>query len=147
MCKFTEIEDCGCKDVRKTVHYSIGHCFEDGDHSLCEPCECDCHIEEPKGCKHTEILIASRNAVVMVRAGLRDIGIVLMPMSRENNEISRHENAYDSLLTDIEEEGCNSCVYDALEPNRKSNFVQFVAEFVKNYGIEGLAKEQRDIFL
>jgi hypothetical protein len=43
MCKFTEIDDCGCKDVRKTVHYSIGNCFADGDHTICEPCQCDCH--------------------------------------------------------------------------------------------------------
>jgi hypothetical protein len=48
MCKYTEAEDCGCKDTPKTVHYFIGNCFTDGDHSRCEPCECDCHKpEEP----------------------------------------------------------------------------------------------------
>jgi len=90
-------------------------------------------IEESKGCKHTEIITASRNAVVMVRAGLSDIGIVIMPMSRENNEISKQENAYDSLLANIEEVGCYSCKYLDTDPTRESNFLQFVTEYVENY--------------
>ena len=156
MCKFIDIEDCGCKDVRKTVHYSMGTCFEDGDHTLCEPCECDCHIpqeepvepvEEPKGCKHTEILTASRNAVVSIRAGLREIGIVIMPMSSEGQEIARQENAYDALLMDIEANGCKSCEYDKADPDRDSDYLEFVAEHVEYYGVDGLMQQQRDVFL
>jgi len=97
-------------------------------------------------CKHTEILTASRNAVVMVRAGLFDIGVVIMPMSRENNEISRQENAYDALLMDIEENGCKSCAYFGVEPDRESNYLQFVSEYVENYSLQAL-RAQRDMFL
>jgi len=140
-------EQCPCeKSHLANSHYvkcqAAGEC-------ICGSCECDCHygpeepvspvetIEESKGCKHTEILTASRNAIVVLRSRVqRKLLVLENPFTSGSviGEFSKQENAYDSLLMDIEEEGCNSCVYDALEPNRKSNFLQFVTEFVEHYG-------------
>jgi len=142
-------EQCPCVEshFKGNIH---AECYKNEEHNCHErECECDCHyapeepvspvetIEESKGCKHTEILTASRNAVVALRARVQRKLLVLQnPFTSGSviGEFSKQENAYDSLLMDIEEEGCNSCVYDALEPNRKSNFLQFVTEFVEHYG-------------
>jgi hypothetical protein len=77
-------------------------------------------------CKHIEIVIASRNAVVGLRASLS-------PLSREENEeFGRRETAYDSLLMSIEVE-CLSCKADRNNPHRNSNFLAFVDEYVTHY--------------
>jgi len=81
-------------------------------------------------CKHTEILTASRNAVVMVRAGLSSIDFTLT--YKINNEISRQENAYDRLLDKIDEDGCYNCKHP--EDEKYVPFLQFVAEYVEHYG-------------
>lgn len=80
-------------------------------------------------CKHTEILTASRNAVVAVRAGLFDIDFGLT--RKINNEISRQENAYDRLLDKIDERGCDDCRYP--EDEKHIPFLQYVSDYVENY--------------
>ena len=80
-------------------------------------------------CKHTEILTASRNAVVAVRAGLSNIDFSLT--HKINNEISRQENAYDRLLDKIDEKGCDNCKYP--EDEEYVPFLQFVSEYVEHY--------------
>jgi hypothetical protein len=81
-------------------------------------------------CKHTEILTASRNAVVAVRAGLSSIDFSLT--HKINNELSRHENAYDRLLEIKDENGCYEC--NNPEDEKYVPFLQFVAEYVEHYG-------------
>ena len=80
-------------------------------------------------CKHTEVLIASRNAVVAVRAGLSKTDFSLT--YKINNEISRQENAYDYLLDKIDENGCYNCKYP--EDLKYISFLEFVSEYVDNY--------------
>lgn len=138
-------EQCLCEKE----HYANSHsvvCQKAGE-CICGPCECDCHygqkepvepvetIEEFKGCKHTELITASRNAVVGVRAGLSQIGIRIMILDGVGQEISRQENAYDALLMNIHENGCKSCKYDALEPNRKSDYLWHISVFVEEFGL------------
>ena len=82
-------------------------------------------------CKHTEILTASRNAVVGVRAGLSSIDFTLT--HKINNEISRQENAYERLLDKIDERGCDDCRYP--EDEKYAPFLQCIAEYVDQYGM------------
>ena len=82
-------------------------------------------------CKHTEILTASRNAVVGVRAGLSSIDFTLT--HKINNEISRQENAYERLLDKIDERGCDDCRYP--EDEKYVPFLQYVAEYIDQYGM------------
>jgi hypothetical protein len=91
-------------------------------------------IEESKGCKHTELIVASRNAIVALRSRVTKT-ILENPFGTRtlHNEIARAENAYDALLMDIEENGCESCKYDALNPYRESNYLMFIDDYVTHF--------------
>jgi len=87
-------------------------------------------------CKHTEIITASRNAVVALRAKVqRKLLVLENPFTSGSviGEFSRQENAYDFLLMEIEEVGCKSCKYDALDPGRKSNYLRFLDDYVTHF--------------
>jgi hypothetical protein len=135
-------KQCPCVEshFKGDIH---AECYRNEEHNCHErQCECDCHYQEeplglviePEMCRHEELIVASRNAVVGLRQGLFEAGIVLLPFSKENNEISRQENAYDALLIDIEDNGCKSCKYDEQDPNRESNYLHFIAEYVEHFG-------------
>lgn len=79
-------------------------------------------------CKHIEIVVASRNAIVGLRASLR---LSRLGASGEI-EVARRENAYDSLLMSLEEE-CLSCKADKHNPKRDSDFLLFVSEYVEHF--------------
>jgi hypothetical protein len=72
----------------------------------------------------------------MVREGLYDIGIVLMPMSRENNEISRQENAYDAALDyfKITDKSCSPCQWVRRDSQEhREDFITRLGEFVESF--------------
>jgi len=136
-------EQCLCEKE----HYANSHsvvCQKAGE-CICGPCECDCHYgqespvepvettEEFKGCKHTELITASRNAIV----GARSLAskLPLREWVLVHNEFSRRETAYDFMLMYIAENGCKSCKYDALEPNRKSDYLWHLSVFVEEFGL------------
>jgi hypothetical protein len=94
-------------------------------------------------CKHEEIVTASRNAVVALRAGLRGMTVSPEVNLRINEEFSRRENAYDFLLESIKG-ACGSCQQDFRESQHgcfeevcshlpKRDFLRFVDEFVEHY--------------
>jgi hypothetical protein len=145
-------EQCSCeKNHLANSHYV--KCQEAGE-CICGPCECDCHygpeepvepvetIEESRGCRHTELIVASRNAIVAFRSRVTKT-ILENPFGTRalHNEIARAENAYDALLMGIEENGCESCKYDALNPDRESNYlmsindnyVMFIDDYVTHF--------------
>lgn len=134
---------CSCEDS----HWANSHyvkCQKAGE-CICGPCECDCHyqeepvepvetIEESKGCKHTELIVASRNAIVALRSRVTKT-ILENPFGTKtlHNEIARAENAYDALLMDIEENGCKSCEYDKANPDRDSDYLMFIDDYVTHF--------------
>jgi len=139
-------EQCPCVEshFKGNIH---AECYKNEEHNCRErQCECDCHygledpvepvetIEESKGCKHTEILTASRNAIVALRARVTKT-ILENPFGTRtlHNEIARAENAYDALLMDIEENGCESCRLDALDPYRESDYLMFIDDYVTHF--------------
>jgi len=85
-------------------------------------------------CKHEEIVTASRNAVVALRTGLRGMAVSPEVNLRINEEFSRRENAYDSLLEGLKKQGCKSCEADRRNIFRKSDYLRFVDEYVEHYG-------------
>jgi hypothetical protein len=91
-------------------------------------------------CKHEEIVLASRNAVVGVRAALVPVWLGNL---RYGEELSRRENAYDALLEDLDKE-CKSCITDFEEANHACfkevcdcyagrDFLRFVDDFVTHF--------------
>jgi hypothetical protein len=60
-------------------------------------------------CVHTTELTKKRNAVVCLRQGLLKSGILRGPFSPLSEELSRHENYYDWLL-DQWQEDCPVCL-------------------------------------
>lgn len=88
-------------------------------------------------CKHEEIVLASRNAIVALRE-------VIAFNESNNEELSRRENAYDFLLEDLKLE-CRSCEYDFKEANHACfkevcdcysgrDFLRFLDEYVEHFG-------------
>lgn len=75
-------------------------------------------------CKHIEIVVASRNAIVSLQSS--------MGLQSLRKEFSRREVAYDSLLMSLEKE-CLSCKADKHDPHRESDFLRFVADYADHY--------------
>ena len=80
-------------------------------------------------CKHTEILEASRNALVVMQDAL--------VQTREvKHEFNRQIAAYDALL---EPYFCGTCIAESereakgIEPVPYTGFLMFVSEFVEHY--------------
>jgi len=93
-------------------------------------------------CKHEEIVLASRNAIVGLWSSLSPYEKLVTSLDIRN-EWARRENAYDVLLEDLKQE-CKSCITDFEEANHACfmevcdcyagrDFLRFVDEYVTHY--------------
>ena len=78
-------------------------------------------------CKHTDLLKASLSAVNLVRESLPNL------TAKQIRELDRLKDGYTYILEDIDYYGCKSCKYDKQDPNRKSNYIAYMVDYVDNY--------------